>query len=743
MGAIRWLLVVGCFPLVSAPAACAEQRAGTPEFRRHILPILSKAGCNSGACHGALAGKGGFKLSLRGYDPLADHFTITRQAHGRRVELADPGRSLLLAKPTGALPHKGGLRLDPQSEDYRKIATWLTDGAPGPRDDDPALLRIEVTPQQAMLMPGQQQALTVRAFYSDGREEDVTQWARFSSANQTVARVDDDGEVTVLGPGEGAIVAWFSSQIDLARMTSPFDNQIEASVFAAAPRRNFIDELNLQKLESLRLHPSPRCTDEQFLRRVFLDAIGTLPTSQEVIAFVADSDPAKRDRWIDQLLARPEFVDYWTYRWSDVLLVNGRRLRPKAVEAYYRWVRQHVRDNTAWNQVVREIVTATGSSYENGATNFYALHQSPEEMTENVSQAFLGLSIGCAKCHNHPLEKWTNDQYYAMANLFARVRAKGWGGDGRSGDGLRTLFLADRGDLIQPSSGRPQPPTPLDGTPIPLDSTEDRRVHLADWLTSASNPYFARAVTNRIWAAFFGVGLVESVDDLRLSNPASDERLLRAAADYLTQHEFDLKQLMRVIMQSETYQRSSLVLPENRADRRYYSRYFPRRLPAEVLLDAIAQVSGVPSQFTQIGYDGADFQKTAAYPRGTRAIQLQDSAVVSNFLKTFGRNERDITCECERSNTPSMVQVLHINNGVTINDRLRDKDSCIAQAMSEPDVHQTIRQAYLRTLSRQPTDNERTRLAALITAADHEDRRELYEDLFWSIMSSREFLFNH
>jgi hypothetical protein len=715
------------------------------EFRRHVLPLISKAGCNSGACHGALAGKGGFKLSLRGYDPGGDHFAITRQARGRRIELSDPGRSLLLAKPTTAIPHKGGLRIDVGSKDYRVLADWITQGATAPSANDPTLERLEVLPQVTALEVGQEQPLLIRATYSDDRQEDVSQWARFTSTNESVAKVNDEGVITVVGHGEGAVVAWFSSQIVLSRIVVPYPNQIDARELASSPRRNFIDDLVLSQLQRLRLRPSPRSTDAEFLRRVYLDVIGTLPTQDEVIAFLDDTSPDKRDRLIDQLLARSEYVDYWTYKWSDMLLVNGRRLRPLAMKAYYQWIRAHVADNTPWDEFVRGIITATGETEANGATNFFSLHQSPEDMTENVCQAFLSLSIGCAKCHNHPLEKWTNDQYYAMASHFARVRAKGWGGDGRNGDGLRTLFLSNEGELVQPRTGKPQPPTPLDGDPLSFTDEGDRREHLAAWLTDPENPYFARAIANRIWANFFGIGIVNPVDDLRASNPATNEPLLSALADCLVERDFDLKSLMKTILQSETYQRTSNSLPENKDDQLYFSRCFPRRLTAEVLLDAIAQVSEVPTEFTQIGFDGADFQDTQDYPLGTRSIQLFDSAVVSNFLKTFGRNERDITCECERSNTPSIVQVLHINNGVTINDRLSSEQSCVAKAIDR-DVENAaamVREAYLKALSRTPTAPESASLTAMLTAVPATDRRELLEDLYWSLLSSREFLFNH
>lgn len=713
-------------------------------FQHHVQAVLAKQGCNSGACHGALAGKGGFKLSLRGYDTVRDFHTITRQARGRRVELADPGRSLILAKPTGAIPHKGGLRFQVDSLDYRVISEWIAAGVAPPSESDSTLQRVEVLPGRVVVKPGDVQQVLVRAHYSDGRVDDVTHWAKFSSANEVVAQVSPDGEVQVMGPGEGAIIAWFASKIAIARLTVPYPGEVPAATFAGEPRRNLIDELVLRQLERLHLPPSPRASDAEFVRRAFLDTIGTLPTAAEVRAFLEDEDAGKRDKLVETLLERPEFVDYWAYKWSDLLLVTGERLRPESVKAYYQWIRSRVASETPWDEFAREIVTAQGSSHENGATNFYALHQEPETMSENVAQAFLGLSIGCAKCHNHPLEKWTNQQYYAMANLFSRVRAKGWGGDPRNGDGLRTVMVVDRGELIQPLTGRAQPPTPLDGDPLPFDATEDRRIHLANWLTSADNRYFARSITNRVWANFFAVGLVEPVDDMRASNPASNEELLSAAADYLVQHDFDLKALMRLILQSETYQRSSKPLPANQDEQRFYSRYYPRRMMAEVLLDAISQVSGVPSRFDQVAFPGADFQKTDFYEEGTRAIQLYDSAVHSYFLKAFGRNERAITCECERSDEPSMVQVLHISNGDTINDKLRAEDNQVSQLLGKHSSNYAlIEELYLMALARYPSDSEMVRLLQIVADSKGEERRVLIEDLVWGVLSSREFLFNH
>jgi hypothetical protein len=712
-------------------------------FRNDVLPILSRLGCNSGACHGALAGKGGFRLSLRGYDPEADHASIAKQLRGRRIEIANPGQSLLLTKPTGALPHKGGIRLDADSREYRVLADWIAAGAPAPSTNDPKVLAIRVQPDQAILAPGAMATIAVKAEYDNGRVVDVTHLAKFSATDEAVAGVDEDGNVTVRGSGEGAVLAWFDSRLVLSRLTIPYPNEIDPAIYPSLPRNNFIDELNLAQLQKLRLLPSEPADRETFIRRVTIDTIGRLPTVEEVEAYVTDDRPGARGRLIDRLLASDAFVDYWAYKWSDMLLINGTKLRPVAVKSFYDWVRQAVRENRPWDHLVRDILTSTGRSDEVGATNFFAIHQSPEEMTENASQAFLGLSIGCAKCHNHPLEKWTNDQYYAMANLFSRVRAKGWGGEPRNGDGIRTIYNDQTGELVQPSRGKPQPPAPLDAEPIPFDAPIDRREVAANWITSPSNPYFARAITNRVWANFFGHGLVEQVDDLRLSNPASNEPLLAAASQYLVDKGFDLKELMRAILDSETYGRSSQPIPQNATESKYLTRYYPRRLMAEVLLDSIDQVIETSSPFTTVAFPGADSQKTDFYPAGTRAIQLYDAAIDSYFLKTFGRNPREITCECERSAEPSMVQVLHLSNGDTLNPKLGDPSNRISRWVDEGISNdELVRRLYRVALARLPTEAETKELLTVI-AEYGDDRRQAIEDAFWSVLTSSEFTFNH
>lgn len=695
-------------------------------FRNHVQPVLAKFGCSSGACHGAAAGQNGFRLSLRGYDDLGDWKSLTRNALGRRIIPAEPSASLLVQKPTGAVPHKGGVKFGPESQEFRVLAEWIADGALPPKDEDPRVVRIEVLPNQVVLKPGAKQQMVVRAHFSDGSAHDVTRWAKYTAADTTVATVDDaTGKVTVVGSGEGAITAWYLSKIAIATVTSPYPDEVAPGTFARAPRRNFIDERVLEKLQSLSLPPSPPATDAEFIRRAFLDAVGVLPAPEETKAFLADGSPDKRDKLIESLLSRPEFVDYWTYKWSDLLLVSSKTLKPATMWSYYNWVRSQVALNTPWDRFAREVLTARGSTAENGAAAYYVLHDDPRLMSETATQTFMGTSINCAKCHNHPMEKWTNDQYYSMASLFSRVRSKNGGGDGEM-----IVFAAADGELVQPLTGKPQPPKPLEGAAVPADSTADRREALADWLCSPKNPYFARAIVNRVWANFMGVGLVEAVDDMRETNPPSNEKLMAALADHLVQNKFDVKSLMRVILQSQTYQRSSTALPGNAKDTRFYSRYYPRRLMAEVMLDAFSQVSGAPTQFKD-------------YPAGWRALQLPDSNVDSYFLESFGRAERKLTCECERTEEPSMAQVLHIANGDTVNQKLKQAGNRIDKllAANTPD-EKIVEDAYLSALCRMPTEREKKQILEMLAGVDAKQRREIVEDVFWSVLSSKEFLFN-
>lgn len=705
-------------------------------FRNHVLPILTKAGCNAGACHGAAAGKGGLKLSLRGFDPDTDYAVLTRQASGRRVLPGDPAHSLLLRKPTMSLPHGGGLRIEPASHDYRIIAGWILAGTPRPRSDDPRIQALDVFPPLTTLRPGDNQQIVVRARYTDGHSEDVTRWVKFGSSDNNVATVDDMGRAKMTGSGEAAITVWFSSKVTFARLASPFPNAPPAAAYAKAGRVNFIDALILKKLQTLGISPSTACSDDEFIRRAMLDAAGILPTPAETHAFLADTSPDKRAKLVDVLLARPEFTDYWAYKWSDLFLVNSKKLSPEATKVFYAYLRRSVADNKPWNQLAREILTPSGSNLDNGAANYFVMHKDPIDLTETTTQAFLGMPLMCARCHNHPLEKWTQRDYYQMANLFSRVRLKS--GD-RPGEVL-VLASAD-GNINLPRLGIPLPPRPLDGAEMALDDATDRRRRLADWLTAPDNPYFARSLVNRVWRNFMGRGLAEPEDDLRLTNPPSNPELFDALAADFVRNGYDVRRLIRTIMCSAAYQRTSTPSGNNGKDDRYYSRYIVRRLPAEVMLDALSQVTGIPTEF-------------AGYPKGTRALQLPDSQVASYFLTAFGRPERERTCACERQQEPNIAQALHLSNGDTINMKLRAAGGLIDHLLkSNMSDERALDEIYLAALGRAPDEAERRKALAILEeggapehgkpAAAQESRRALLEDLCWAVLSDKEFLFNH
>jgi uncharacterized protein DUF1553/uncharacterized protein DUF1549 len=730
--------------LLCASAAALSAEAPAPpavpvlppnvSFRNQVIPILTKTGCNSGACHGAAAGKNGFKLTLRGYDPETDYLTLTRQAAGRRTNLQEPARSLLLTKPTRAVPHMGGKRFEVGSPEYAVIASWIAAGAPPPRETDARIQKLEVTPATRTLGDGQQVQLAVRARFSDGKVEDVTRWARFTSGDETVAAVDDVGLVKAQGYGETAINVSYLSLVAHTRVAIPFPQEVSADTYRAAPRHNFVDDLVLAKLRQLHLAPSGPSTDAEFLRRAYLDAAGILPTPEEHARFLADPAPDKRARLVDALLERPEFVDYWAYKWSDVLLVSTRKLNRKNAQAFYGWIRAAVASNKPWDAFARELTTASGRSDEQGAVNYFLIHRNPIDLAENYTQAFLGVTITCARCHNHPLEKWTQKDYYAYANLFARVANKVEGG-------AFTVYTAPTGDLnlgqgsSSPRVGKPLPPKPLDGKPLPLDTAADRREYLARWLTSPENSLFARTVVNRVWGNFFGRGLVNPVDDLRSTNPPSNEELLTAVTQDFVRHGFDVKHLIRTIMASATYQRSSAANAQNLDDEKYGSHYVARRLPAEVILDALSQVTGVAEKFE-------------GYPAGTRALQLPDTRVKSYFLTAFGRPERLVTSSGERQADPSLAQALHAINGETLNKKLMSAEGTIARLVAGgADDETVVRTLYVSALSREPTAQERKSILAALAGdgapGSPENRRIALEDVAWALLTSKEFLFNH
>jgi hypothetical protein len=716
----------------------------TWSFRNHVLPVMTKMGCNSGACHGAAAGKNGFKLTLRGYDPEIDYYTLTRESLGRRTTQLEPAKSLILLKPTLAIAHGGGQRFPVDSLEYQVVSGWIAAGMPPPRDSDARIQELEVLPREASLVLGAEQQLLVRARFSDGHVEDVTRWAKFTSSDDGVATVDGDGHVRMRGHGEAAISVWYLSLVSFARVRVPYAAVVDPALFRRAQRLNYIDDLVLKKLQSLRIPPSRPATDAEFIRRVYLDTMGVLPTAAEVEEFLADRSPNKRRQLIDSLLERPEFVDYWAYKWSDLLLVSSRRLAFEDTWNYYKWIRDSVAMNKPWDQFVREVVTATGNSRENGATNYWVIHREPTDIAENLAQAFLGISINCAHCHNHPMDKWTQRDYYGMANLFARVRLKSnqpVGSRPNVGPFFQdvTVYNSPSGQYRDERFTRPLPPKPLDAEALPLDSPRERRAYFADWLTSPKNPYFARAVVNRVWRNFMGRGLVEPVDDLRTSNPASNEELMDALVKDFVAQGFDVKHLIRTITASGTYQTASEPHPENAQDEKYGSHYVVRRLAAEVLLDALSQVTQVPEKFE-------------GYPLGMRALQLPDTRVDSYFLTVFGRPPREQTRESERSSEPSITQALHVINGETLNEKIRSPNGTIEMLLKLGfSDERIVEYLFLSALSRYPTDAERGAILDNLRAAEGQKvigdspdlRRAALRDLAWAVLTSKEFTFNH
>jgi hypothetical protein len=705
------------------------ERAFAPSpltFRNHLVPVLTRVGCNSGPCHGAAAGKSGFKLTLRGYDPEADYLTLTRQATARRINMVEPARSLMLLKPTLAVSHGGGKRFAPDSPEYRVISQWIAAGAPAPSDSDPAMTRLEVFPPAARLKPGDEQPIIVRARFADGHAEDVTRWAKFATNEGAVATVSDEGMVKVQGPGEAAISASFLSRLATARIASPFPIHVDPAIYASAPRANFVDDLVLRKLEELNIEPSPLSSDSEFIRRAYLDAAGILPEPEEVKTFLQDRRSDKRARLIDALLERPEFVDYWAYKWSDLLLVSSKNLQSNAMWAYYNWIRASVAANKPWDQMAREILTASGNTLSNGAANYYVLHKNPIDTTENVAVTFMGFSITCARCHNHPLERWTQKDYYQMANLFSRVAIKN---GSERGDII--VYPARTGEINHPRLNAPLAPRPLDGQALPPDSPQDRRQYFADWLVSPDNPFFARAMVNRVWKNYMGRGLVEAVDDIRDANPPSNPAVLAALTRDFVEHRFDVKQLARTIMTSTTYQLTSRPTETNAGDLKYHSHYIAKRLPAEVILDALGQVTGVREAFP-------------GYP-GRRALQLPDAAVDSYFLTAFGRPPRVTAADSERQQEPSITQALHVINGDTINRKLRAPRGLIESLLAaNGDNRAAVERLYLSALSRYPTEEELLTLTkAMDDAAAGSPRRSVLEDLAWAVLTGTEFLFNH
>jgi hypothetical protein len=696
-------------------------------FAREIVPVFTKAGCNQGACHGAQHGRGGFKLSLLGFDPEFDFPQIVQSAEGRRIVVSDPERSILISKPAGVMEHGGGERIKVASREYNLIKRWLEDGTPQPATTDPMVTGLEVWPTRRVVVLGEEQQIVVRATWSDGRVEDVTSTAQYDALNDSIAGITPGGLITAKAVGETHVMIRFCGQATVTQITLPYRTPGANTPGSLMPVNNFIDEKLIAKWKDLGLTPAELASDEEFFRRVHLDLIGTLPTPADVKAFLADKSADKRSKAIDKVLNRPEFVDFWAYKWGDLLRINRDQLQDKGMWSFHNWVRAQLRDNVPVDAFVRDVITAEGSTFMDGPANYFQIANNPLDWSENTTQLFLGVRLQCARCHHHPFEKWSQDDYYGMAAFFARLGTKNsqeFGLFGRE----TVVFVKPTGELSQPKRGVAKP-HPLDGAV--MDDPIDRRRKLAEWITTPDNPFFARNMANRFWGYLMGRGLVEPLDDMRATNPASNPELLDALARDFIEHKFDLKHLLRTIVNSRAYQLSSMITPGNEADAAnvHYTRYTVKRLLAEQLADALDTITG-----TQEKYVGL--------PLGTRAIQLPDTKVRSFLLDVFGRPPRKITCECERTATPNIAQALHLLNGDFLNKKIEAPTGRIENLFkAKTPLPQIIDELYLLTLSRPPTTDEVERAQDGIAAAP--TPKEGVQDLLWVLVNSREFLFNH
>jgi hypothetical protein len=716
------LLAVG-----AAARADGDAQPQRVTFELDVLPVLTAAGCNQGACHGKSRGQNGFQLSLLGFDADFDHARIVKDARGRRIFPAAAEQSLLLRKASAQLPHGGGERLAAGSEDYELVRHWIEQGMPRRSPDDPVLVRITLSPPEHKLAAGASEQLTVTAHYSDGSTRDVTCRTTFQSNEAAIVAVDKTGLVTAgMLPGETAIMARYMSHIATWNTLIPLPDPVDDSIYAALPRKNFIDELVWAKLQQLGVTPSEPAGDSTFLRRAYLDVIGRLPTTDEARTFLADASPSKREALVDALLAREEYADFWANKWADLLRPNAYRVGVKATFRLDAWLRDAFRRNLPYDHFVRELVTARGSTWRNGAVTVFRDRREPPEITTAVSQLFLGIRLECAKCHHHPFEAWGQDDFYGLAAYFARIGHKGVGLSPPISGGEEMVFAAASGTVAHPISGESVQPKPLFGSaPVPAEG--DPREALADWIVSPDNPYFAKVAVNRIWADLMGRGLVEPVDDLRVTNPASNEALLSGLADHFRKVGFDQKQLIRTIMTSRVYGLSSIPNERNVADTRNYSRHYRQRLRAEVLLDGISDITGVPETF-------------AALPAGSRATEIWSHRVESLFLDAFGRPDPNQDPPCDRTTETTMVQTLHLMNAPNLHRKVTSDEGRAARlAAADKKADENVEELYLLVYARLPTSDERR--VAVDWFASAANRRQATEDLLWALLNTPEFLF--
>jgi len=690
-------------------------------FKLDIMPVFMRAGCNTGSCHGAARGKDGFRLSLFGFDPDGDYFRVTREQATRRINLADTQASMLLEKSIGAVPHTGGKLFEKDSQYYKTMHRWLQAGANPDAGEVPRCDKIEIYPPKAVLEgEGATQKFIVKAFYADGTTRDVTNLAVFMSNNDNSAPIDKDGNCTASKRGEAFVMARFDTHtIGSQVIVLPSKLEYEKPQIVG----NYIDELVGEKLHKLRITPSELCTDEEFIRRATVDITGQLPSEEEYAAFMENQSEDKRAMLVDRLLEQKEFSEIWAMRWAELLMIKStNNVSKKSAFLYYSWLNEQISNDVPLDEMVRDLLTASGGTFSNPATNYYQIERDTLKTAENVAQVFMGLRTQCAQCHNHPFDRWTVDDYYGFAAFFAQIGRKG-------AEDYREQIVYDRrgGSVKHLVTNKDMDPKFLGGVEPEING-RDRREVLAEWLTAPENPYFASSVANRIWASFFGVGIVDEVDDVRVSNPASNPELYKTLGDKLIDYNYDFKKLVRDICSSNAYQRSTVPNDSNRSDTKNFAYAQVRRIQAEQLLDCISQATNHDEKFSGL-------------PLGSRAVQIADGNTSNYFLTTFGRSERATVCTCEVSTSPTLSQALHLINGDATARKIRDGkllDTWLAEELTEDQI---IEKIYIRCLSRKPTEDEMERLRKVV--AETENKKDGLYDVFWAVLNSREFIFNH
>jgi len=687
-------------------------------FQHEIIPILTKARCNSGGCHGKAEGQNGFKLSVFGFDPAADYDTIVKASRWRRISFASPEQSLFLQKASNTVPHGGGKKIPKTSLWYDRLERWISEGC---RYEGEAaeVTAIAVVPEQQVLDAGQSQQLQVTAIDAAGRRRCVTVEAEFESNAEMIAHVDARGLIQSSAlPGEATILVRYMGQVAVCRVTQPRSGV----KFERPGENNFVDSLVWNKLERLGIAPSPPADDATFLRRAYLDTIGTLPTATDARAFLTSDKNNSREEVVDALLTRDEYADYWTMRWADILLIDRDKMTAPGAVAMSRWLHRQFAENRPYDEMVRELLTAKGDTLAEGPAAFYKVLKTPEELGRSVSQLFLGVRIECAQCHHHPYEKWSQSDYFGLAGFFTGVSRK------NLPTGSESILARGGADLKHPRTEQPVPTRALGAVAEDLGSVDDRRAVLADWVTGPENPYFARAAVNRLWAHYFGRGLIEPIDDLRQTNPATNQPLLAALAEHFRVLGYDQKAFTRTLLNSNAYQLASITTQDNIGDEQNFSHARYKALPAEVLLDAIGQATEVPEKFN-------------GWPRGYRAIQIWDNRMPSYFFEIFGRPVRATVCQCERGNEPSIAQALHLINSPEILGKIESSSGRVTRLVESRTSPKTIvEELCLSTLSRFPTPAEEQLLLKEFTRSGVSTAAE---DIMWTLMNSKEFLHNH